>query len=661
LYLDDTPIQSRPLLFTGSPDLQLFDLERVEVLRGPQGTLFGASSLGGTIRLITRQPDLRTLGGEAAAELSATKGGGIGFDVTAAAGGPIVADRLGFRTAVRVRREAGYVDRVNADTGEIVSADINDMSMLAIRGTLRAETEGLSVTPSVLYQRSRSDDLPFFESSRGPQRQAFLADQPGKDELHLTSLTLETAVAGATLTSVSSYYGRHDRRVSDYSTVFGELVLGGTVPGLRPLGGTSSLSDVRQRNVTQEVRLAGTNAGTGLSWVAGVFLQRSSIRLVQEVAEPGVDALSRDFLGFPAEALFGTPLLPGGVTYRGRERAVETQLAAFGEVNWRFTPRLEAVAGVRLFRSALRLSVGSEGPYAGPDNAANRVEERNVERPVTPRIGLNFHLREGTLLYVGASKGYRAGGANTPVPVDPCRADLTALGRTAAPASYGSDALWNYEAGAKLSALERRLTFGASVFQIDWTNIQQQVRLPACGFSFVDNLGRARNRGFEAEAELRPVPDVHLSAAVGYVDARLRTSLFAGGAVPVLLVARGDRLPFTPQWTISGAAEYRLRLGAARRAFLRAEYQYVGAYQRTPAPGALSYNQAVFNGEARSYALMRAGLEGPRWSASLFVSNLFDDRSVIFSSADLVPATLDPLRQTTLDPRRIGLQISTRF
>lgn len=666
LYLDDTPIQIRPLLFTGNPDPQLFDLERIEVLRGPQGTLFGASSLGGTIRFISRRPDLRAYGGEAKAELSATDGGGVGFDLTAAAGGPIVADRLGFRGAVRIRREAGYVDRVQAESGEVVRANVNDASVLAVRGTLHGVANGLSVTPSFLYQRSRSGDLPFFESSRGAQRQAFLVEQPGKDELHLTSLTLETGLAGATLTSVSSHYARHDRRVSDYSTVFGELVLGGAVPGLRPSGGTSSLTDVRQRNVTQEVRLAGADAAKGLSWVAGAFYQRSGIRLRQEVAEPGVDALSREFLGLPPEAVFGAPLLPGGITYRGRERAVESQLAAFGEVSWRFAPRLEAVAGVRLFRSSLRLSVGSEGPYAGPDTAANRVEEKDVETPVTPRFGLNFHPREGALLYVSASKGYRAGGANTPVPIDPCRSDLAALGRMTSPASYGSDKLWSYEAGAKLSSRDGRLTLGASLFQIEWSDIQQQVSLPTCGFSFVDNLGRARNRGFEVEAELRPAPDLHFSAAVGYVDARLRTSLFAGGetgggAGPALLVAGGDRVPFTPDWTISGAGEYRFRLGAAQRAFLRAEYQYVGAYQRTPAPGALSYKEAVFRGEARSYALVRAGVEGPIWSASLFVANLFDDRSVIFSSAELVPATLSPLRQTTLEPRRIGLAVSARF
>lgn len=341
----------------------MFDLDRIEVLRGPQGTLFGASSLAGTIRLITRQPDLREYSGRAAAEVSATKGGGIGYQASIAGGGPLVADRLGFRAGVYFRRDAGYVDRVDPVSGHVVRADTNDGSTLAVRGALRAKIgDAVTVTPSLQYQRGRSDDLPFFESTRGPQRQAFIVDQPGSDDFGLASVNVEADLGAKVLTSVISIYGRDDRRISDYSTVFGELVLGGTVPGLTPPGGTRNLTDSRQRNFAQEVRLASAAGSGALNWVVGGYYQRSEIRLVQDVAEAGVAALVEQLFGGSVESVFGASLLPGGVTYRGREDVVETQLAAFGELGWRFSSTLEAIAGLRIFRSVLDLEVESEGP-----------------------------------------------------------------------------------------------------------------------------------------------------------------------------------------------------------------------------------------------------------------------------------------------------------
>lgn len=666
LYIDDVPIQIRPLLFTGNPNPHIFDLDRIEVLRGPQGTLFGASSLGGTIRLITRQPDLATYSGKAAAELSATRGGGIGYQASITGGGPLVAERLGFRGGVYYRRNAGYVDRVDPVSERVVRADINDGTTLAVRAALRARIgEAMTVTPSVQYQRERSDDLPFFESTRGPQRQAFIVDQPGRDDFGLASLDVEADLGAAVLTSVTSVYGRDDRRLSDYSTVFGELVLGGAIPGLTPPGGTRNDTDSRQRNVTQEVRLASAAASAALNWVVGGYYQRSDIRLVQDVAEPGVAALVEQIFGVPVDTVFGTPLLPGGVTYRGREDIVETQLAAFGEAGWRFTPTLEAIAGLRVSRSVLDLEVVSEGPYAGPDAAANRVAERRDETPVTPRLGLNYHPDQNTLVYASASRGYRAGGANTPVPPGPCASDLATLGRTTAASSYGSDALWNYELGAKASFPAVGMRVAAAIFQIHWSDIQQQVALPNCGFSYVDNLGSARSRGFELEAEVTPIRGLDVSAAVGFVDARFRDDLL-GGVQPdtgarAILVERGDRVPFTPCWTISASAEYRVQLAASTSAFARAEYQFLGAYQRTPSSPAASYNSAIVRGQSRSYAVLRAGVQDERRSISLFAENLFDDRSVIFSSSDLVPVSRSPLRQTTARPRTIGLTASAQY
>jgi outer membrane receptor protein involved in Fe transport len=666
LYIDETPIHVRPLLFTGSPNPHLFDLERVEVLRGPQGTLFGASSLGGTIRLITRRADLERTSGEVRTELATVSGGGISYEGTAVAGVPLVADRIGLRSGVVLRRDAGYVDRVDPVSDRVVRRDLNSQTTLSVRTSVRGRlSETLTLTPSYQFEERKSDDLPFFESSRGPQRQAFLVDQPGRDRLHLGSILLEKVLSGAQITSASSFYDRADRRISDYSPVFGELVLGGEVPGLVPPGGTRNRTRVRQRDFTQEVKVASVATGQPVGWVAGLLYRRSRIDLVQEVAEPGTATLVEQLFDASIEDVFGAPLLAGGITYRGEEHVVETELAAFGELVWRATPTIEVSAGLRVSRSRLQLEVASAGAYAGPDSEANRLEERRSETPVTPRVAVSFRPSPTLLLYASASRGFRAGGANTPVPFGPCADDLAAIGRQSSPASYGSDMVWSYEAGGNGQFASGRGSVRGAVFQVHWEGVQQQISLPTCGFSFVDNLGSARSRGFELEFEFAPADGLLFSLALGHADARFRRSLFAGelgdGGEPALLVARGDRVPFAPAWSGSAAAEYRLQLDHERRAYVRAEYQFSGRYQRTPGAPAISYNEAVFRGEAYANALLRAGVDHRAWSASLFADNLFNDRSILFSSADLVPATRTPLRQTTLRPRTVGLAVSLRY
>jgi outer membrane receptor protein involved in Fe transport len=251
------------------------------------------------------------------------------------------------------------------------------------------------------------------------------------------------------------------------------------------------------------------------------------------------------------------------------------------------------------------------------------------------------------------------------VPFGRCANDLAAIGRQSSPASYGSDMVWSYEAGGKGQFAHGRGSVRAAVFQVHWEGVQQQISLPTCGFSFVDNLGSAHSRGFELEFEFAPTDKLLFSLGVGHADARFRRSLFAGAGgdegEPALLVARGDRVPFAPAWSGNAAAEYRLQLPDERRAYVRAEYQFSGRYQRTPRAPAVSFNEAVFRGEAYANALLRAGVNHRAWSASLFADNLFNDRSILFSSADLVPATRTPLRQTTLRPRTLGLAVSFRY
>jgi outer membrane receptor protein involved in Fe transport len=254
LYVDDTPVHIRPLLFTGSPDPQLFDLKRVEVLRGPQGTLFGASQLAGAVRFVTAAPDLRVASARASVEMNNVRGGRIGFAAAAIAGAPIVPDRLSLRTGLFFRHDRGFVDKVGDDSAAVSDQNINDQKTVAGKLALRAALGPLIVTPALLYQQTSSEDLPVFESTRGRHRQAFPNEQPGRDRLLLSRVAATADLSGVVLTSVTSHFRRDDRRQTDYSSIFGELVLGGAVPGLIPVGGTRSRTRIRQRDVSQEIR-----------------------------------------------------------------------------------------------------------------------------------------------------------------------------------------------------------------------------------------------------------------------------------------------------------------------------------------------------------------------------------------------------------------------
>jgi iron complex outermembrane recepter protein len=663
LYVDDVPIHVRPLGFSGNADVHMFDIERVEVLRGPQGSLFGAGSMGGAVRVLTRQPDLARWSASLFSQLSIVRGGDPGFAVEAVAGVPLIQDRAAVRLGAYRRREGGVVDREDRASGDLASRDLDDIETTAFKGIAAVSPlESLLVTASILHQRTNRDDLPLFESSRRFLRQGFQVDQPGRDTVLLPSLTAEATLGSVVATGTAAWLRREHRQTSDYSTIFGELVLGAEANGLSPPGGTRNHTVGVQHDSTVELRLASPPESRSARWTIGLFHQRSRLGLEQEVAEPGVEDLARNQLGGSIEDLFGAPLLTGGLTYSGRERLLERQIAGFGELSWHPHPRVELSAGARLTRSSLELNVTSEGLYAGP---RIEVAESHSETAFSPRTALSFKPESSTLLYASASRGFRPGSANTPVPQAVCATDLAALGRSTAPSTYGSDGLWSYEIGAKRSPDHGPISVSGSVFQIDWSNIQQTVFLPGCGFSFIDNLGKARNRGFEAELGGALAQDLSFSAALGYVDARfmerLETSAISGSSEPSLIVDRGDRVPFVPRWSVALAGEYRGKFDQRASFYARLGLQYASAYQRTPAPPALGYDARVFEGDDVFNVDVRFGAVGETWEAAVFIRNLLDDRSILFSNADLVPASGQPLRQIAVRPRTIGIEASIRL
>ncbi|WP_234703131.1 TonB-dependent receptor [Sphingobium chlorophenolicum] len=651
LYVDDVPVQIRSLEVAGNPDLRRFDLDRVEVLRGPQGTLFGADSMGGTIRLLTRQPRLNGMDGQASGELAAVKGGGLTREAQAALGGAILPGRIGARISGYYRRDAGAVDRIDPVSGALLTKNADHGAAWGLRMAVKAAlNERLELTPSLFYQRTERADLPFQESGLGPFRQSATLRQPGRDRLLLPALTARLDLGGATLTSVTAWLDRRNRQVVDYSGFFGEIVLGGAVPGIRTPGGSYSRTTVRQRNFTQEVRIA-SDTGGPVRWLIGGFYGRSRIVMEQRVVEPGIADLAQSQLGLSVEEIFGLPLLPGGQSYHSRQTISERMLAAFGQATWALAPRWEVTAGLRLSRNPLTFRLMSEGPFAGGSNSVGPRRQRAT--PVTPYASLSWRPGGDSLLYLSAGKGFRSGGTNGAVPVGGCAADLAAFGRSAAPDSYGPDSLWSYEAGVKAGFPGRGLHFSLAAFRIDWRRIQQSITLPNCGFSYVDNLGAARNQGVELAVRAEPLRRLVLDLSLGFVDARFRRDVGAGG-----IVAAGDRLPYVPRWSGTLAAEQGFALPGRMDGFVRAEWRHAGPYRRAPSTLSAAYDPRVYAGAGSDLLFLRAGIGRDGWRLSAFADNLLDSRAILFRNAELAPVTGSPLREMAQRPRTIGLSAS---
>ncbi|AJR24616.1 MULTISPECIES: TonB-dependent receptor [Sphingobium] len=654
LYVDDVPIQIRSLEVAGNPDLRRFDLDRVEVLRGPQGTLFGADSMGGTIRTLTRQPQLEGLDGQASGEFALVGRGGFSREMQAALGGAILPGQIGMRVSAYYRRDAGVIDRFGPVSGGLLTKNIDHDAALGLRFALKAALgERLELTPSLFFQRAKRGDLPFYESSLGLFRQTASLRQPGHDRFLLPGLTARLDLGGAVLTGVTAWLDRRNRQIVDYSGYFGEIILGGMVPGIRTPGGSYSRTTVDQTVFTQELRIASADPRASVRWLVGGFYSRSRIAMEQHVVEPGIADLAQSQLGLSIEEIFGLPLLPGGLSYQSRQQIRERTLAVFGQANWTFAPRWEVTGGLRLSYNPLRFRLMSEGPFAGGSNAVGPRGQSDT--PLIPYAGLSWRPGGDSLVYLSAGKGFRGGGTNGAVPANSCAADLSALGRAAAPDSYGSDSLWSYEVGVKAGLPARRLHLSLAAFRIDWRRIQQSVTLPNCGFSYVDNLGAARNQGVELALRSEPLRRLVLDFSFGFVDARFRRDVGLPGST---IVAAGDRIPYVPRWSGTLAAEYGFTLPGRLDGFVRTEWRQAGRYRRAPSTRSVAYDPRVYSGEGSELLFLRMGLGRDGWQLSAFADNLLNSRALLYRNAELVPVTGSPLREMAQRPRTVGLSAS---
>ena len=647
-YLDDTPISASSnaslLSLRGLIDPAIFDIARVEVLRGPQGTLYGSSSMGGTIKYISTQPDLQRMGGHASTALSHTEGGGWNKEGNGVLNIPLGDGVAALRIGLYYRDQDGYIDRYPIPANDILGiggglqqSHANTEQTKGARLALRMNLgDGLAVNASVYYQHMLLGapfqvDVP--PGSLDRLLQTRLVAEPSVQNSSLANLTIHKTLARYELVSSTSYY---DRRVSvdeDASKVLYYFFSPAPQSSMYPVG---MHGDYINREFTQELRAASDFKGP-LQVIGGLFYHHVDAPLASQIPVPD---------GYNSR--FGTSY---GSFFIGGRQATVRETALFAEGAYQLTPAWTARVGVRAFHVDQGFAQQGDGVFNGGPSA---VTGDSSDRGYTPKFNLSWQGGADWMLYATASKGYRPGGPNNPAPAALCAKEVAGLGLSAsALEKFAADSLWNYETGLKSQWLDRRLTFNTSVFSIDWNKVQQQIVLQ-CGFNITANFGSARSKGGEMEATFQATPALQLRATAAYVSATLSNDVPGTGA------QRGDTLLDVPRWTGSAGAQYSWNWNPDIAVYGRLDATYTGAANSLYDRSSPFYRRSGFT-QLNFQMGWQPAVKAPRWRASFFVDNLLDKIGEtglpVAISADL-PTT----RRIAINrPRTVGLKVDFPF
>ena len=722
IYIDDTPIQMRALGFNPDDTLpKTFDLERVEVLRGPQGTLFGAGSEGGTVRYIMAQPNMHEASVYARSELSYTQGGTPSYEAGVAGGAPLIDNVLGVRASIWYRHDGGWIDKIDPFTQATIDSKSNYTDTVAARVAAKwAVNDNLTITPSVFFQdRLVHDITAYWPIYSNPGSNDFKNADPDRrpepDHFILPALKVETEVLGASLISNTSYYGRSELSGYNgteynlsYFQTFAEQGLcqngtqnfpnacpanTNTPPGPNPswyplidangLHLPASLQNYRapatvtnkQNTWTEEIRLQSTDdPNAKLLWTTGFFYSVNRQTSVEAINDPMLaqftqTLFNQSYLSWFTDANGNSiPLLPNGDDYYNRNFTRDTQAAIFGEMNYSVTNKLKLTAGLRYSKTDVSYDHFSTGAQNFGTNSNSGSEH---DKPFTPKFGVSYQADRDNLFYATYAKGFRIGGANPSIPFQPCAPDFAALNLpNGAPNSYASDSVKSYELGAK-NRLADGLRIASSLYYIHWDGIQQNVYMRGCGLQFTTNMGTAVAKGGDTQIEWSPIERVAFDASVGFTDARITQDAGAGVVAKAGDAVVGESGTATPPWTISLGGQYDFN-AFDRKSYVRFDYEYQSqSHFLTPAedPGATGvYDPYTYTPKATTFVSLRAGTSFSKWNISAFIDNLFDSHPELppssYPHSDVDPYNATPptplIRMYTFRPRTIGVTMTYR-
>jgi len=583
VYLDDLPITNPGGTnneFGSSPDLDLFDLARVEVLKGPQGTLYGAGSMGGTIRYITNPPDLERFEGDVRSMVSTTAHGEPSYSGDLMLNAPLVNDALAARLVVSDAHDGGYINNAASFTGYGLgtagkpegAAGFNfDNHWTARAELLYKPADSLRIKLWYLnqtYDANDVDGIPVGTGSVGALDQLRSLDYTipfSQDHLDLYDAVIEYDTPLGLITSSTGYRRRRVLDSFDETTFFRSIVFG---PGAPP----DALLDLnRYHDFTQELRIA-SHGGSPFKYVGGVFYSDLEKTYIQDSPYPDINTY---LAGAGASPL---PQIPALLVLSGQypdiyQAVIEQnlkQFATYAELSYSFTRWLELTLGGRYFdvRQNYDEKVNPQSVFASPGAFTRLGYSR--ETGGTPKVTVSAKPNSHTLLYATVAKGFRPGGFNQPVPAIPtCASQLTSLGIDNSAPTFNADTVWSYEVGGKSQLLGNRLQVTGALYHIDWRQIQLEQFL-TCGFSFFTNGGAAKINGGEAGLSAAPTRNWRINMSVGYTHAYLAVNAATLGV-------EGDPLPGIPRFTGSLTTDYQIPLGWAA-AFIGGQVTYVSSF-----------------------------------------------------------------------------------
>lgn len=674
VYLDDVSLTTRNLYSQGTAEPRFFDIERIEVLRGPQGTLYGAGSMGGTMRFISKSPDLKHFGADLHGEVSSTEHGGVNSKAQAVLNVPITQDVSALRIGLQAGHDSGYIDQVDPATLKVINKGINSVDWTVLKAALKVKANSnWSFTPAVFYQENKSADIDaayltvggYQKFNAGAPLGIFQTSkivlEPGKDTLTLPSLTVNGDLGFADFTAVANAYKRHFTRTQDGTSVnssyIGSLISNPTVSGVVSYLPSAVYLDNKIDQQALELRLA--SKGTDVSkspftWVAGVYFAQTKTFVSDNEPVFGINAA---FTKAGANIYDATQWVDGSGIYNGAfagdnsyysaRHYDDKQSSVFGEVTYHASDKLRLTAGLRYLRSSEDFAREGDMFFAGGPSTTQISSKANK---ATPRLALDWDFTPSTTLYANVAEGFRLGGANRPIPLTIAGnvSDLAALGLTAAPATFQPDSLWSYEVGTKSRLLDNRVNLNLSAYYINWSNIQQDIGLPSAGFDFETNAGKATSTGIEAEVKARVTNDLTLSAGGG-----LNHAVFAQD-VPLIVdgngnprVLKGDMIQGVPKYSVKIGGEYQFPV-MSHDSVLRLNAQWTGASHGSLFKADTDYLRPGYVTVDGSW-----GVTVGRWDVNFSVKNMFNNRTVLQQ-----PSIQFVSQAFYLRPRTIGLSIT---
>jgi iron complex outermembrane receptor protein len=679
VYLDESVVSLS--LFT--PDLDLFDTNRVEVLRGPQGTLFGSGSLSGTVRYITNQPELGVSKGFAELGIAGISGGSAAGDVKLGFNVPVGA-KAALRVASYFDRTPGFTDSVQPNLS--VKKDVNDGFRTGVRGSVRIASDNLSVTPRIVYQRVQADgwnrnDIfnilanPYTTSrpavTLGDREQFTQLEEKYTDDFVLGDVNIDYKVGHGLITSITSYTYRDVLVIRD-ATALTASITGGTI-GLpeRIYTLDAPLNDATTAKAwTQELRFSG--GPRRVPFVAGAFFSHADRDYGQTLPVTGFEDLS----GIPTRGLRA----PKDTLFFSDLGYKLNQFALFGEGTLSVTDEFSVTGGLRFYHFSEDKEQVFDGIFANDNTGSALVSQpgSTSANGVAPRVIATYKLSDHANLNGQISRGFRLGGINDPLNVPLCTPqDLVTFGGRD---TWTDETVWNYEGGVKSRVLNGKGTFSVSGFYMDIHDLQATVTAGSCSSRVVFNVPKARSAGMEVEFDVAPNRNIDFAISTIVNNSELRSTLTStdpSGTVSVVSgIEAGRRLPTVPKFQLATAATYQWEVKSGTLAYVTGTYQHMGSrftqvgdedlgtldllsFGANTIGRPLTASTFRYDPELPAYDLLnlRVGVRRNVWDVSAYINNVTDERALL--SLDRERGTRARIGYLTNLPRSFG--VATRI